>query len=55
MSFSLFLALLTPAAPPGGCRRPSIGSSVQPRPTKGIFVAMTVRNRTLASSGRLAA
>src|SRR5438132_1101587 len=26
----------------------------QPRPTKGILVAMTVRNSTLASSGRLA-
>jgi len=26
----------------------------QPRPTNGIFVAMTVRNCTLASSGRLA-
>jgi len=25
-----------------------------PRPMKGIFVAMTVRNCTLASSGRLA-
>src|SRR3546814_14239756 len=30
------------------------GGSAQPRPTKGIFVALTVRNCTLTSSGRLA-
>ena len=45
-----------PKRPPAGgaanrCRpRPAR----QPRPTKGILVAMTVMNRTLASSGRLA-
>ena len=33
-------------------RRP--GPAVQPRPTKGILVAITVMNCTLASSGRLA-
>ena len=30
------------------------GFSRQPRPTNGILVAITVRNCTLASSGRLA-
>ena len=30
------------------------GRAPQPRPMKGIFVAITVMNRTLASSGRLA-
>ena len=42
-------------------RRPAAGDAAlggrvgcQPRPTNGILVAMTVMNRTLASSGRLA-
>src|SRR5437588_193109 len=30
------------------------GAGDQPRPTNGILVAITVRNSTLASSGRLA-
>src|SRR4051794_13689183 len=33
---------------------PDRSRSDQPRPTKGILVAMTVRKRTFASSGRLA-
>ena len=43
------------ATSPGGSERPKIrGAWAQPRPTKGILVAMTVRKRTFASSGRLA-
>src|SRR5262249_28124888 len=38
--------------------RPAVGGkcalAAQPRPTNGIFVAITVRNSTFASSGRLA-
>ena len=34
--------------------RPVSITGCQPRPTSGIFVAMTVRKRTLASRGRLA-
>lgn len=36
-------------------QKPSLcQTSLQPRPIKGIFVAMTVRKRTFASSGKLA-
>ena len=38
----------------GRARAVPYSDAAQPRPTNGIFVAMTVRNRTLASSGRLA-
>ena len=34
--------------------RLSVVLTVQPRPTNGIFAAMSVVNNTLASSGRLA-
>ena len=36
------------------CRPEGLPLPVQPRPTKGILVAITVWNSTLASSGRLA-
>jgi hypothetical protein len=32
----------------------AVSRDAQPRPMKGIFVAMTVMNCTLASNGRLA-
>ncbi len=35
-------------------RRSLTLAEIQPRPTKGIFVAITVMNWTFASSGRLA-
>ena len=39
------------ASPAGYWRRAGTFSEFQPRPTNGIFVAITVRNSTLASSG----
>ena len=46
------VAALRPTGTPGARTLAAARSVAQPRPTKGISVAMTVSDKTLASGGR---